>query len=518
MSTSRSPKLSEIRRRRVYAGLLVLQVAVALRFLLDRSPGTDAAAVGLPLDDAWIHLVYARSLAGMHGFAFIPGQAEAGFTSPLWAMILAPLFWIRLPWDVSLVLMVKVVGVACSFAAAVFGCRLGEKLAGLGAGAVLGAMLVIDPWLAFGAVSGMEVPLALATCLAAFSYLAQGRFRPAGIAFALALWSRPEMFVVVALSVFVLAWSQRGDSRLRGTLRDLAGPPGIALALFLLYCVVVTGRFLPPAFYLKHQEAGWFSSFADVRAVFVDQLFDYPWLFAGSGLVAFGLGAMRLLRPQPAGADARAVRIALIAAGPVWMLAIAWAHRVNEPLAFYWHRYLDAGIGLVFVPIAVGLWSALAALLRFVRRAPSQAGSDKAQALLAMPLLALALYTLPAKLERDAEQAAWGAENIQGLQVQVALWLAHHSEPNDWIATHDPGAICFLSGRPVIDMLGINTHRVLVEGLPAVLRTHRPRYLAIIPAWYPRLVSRLTVVHRVHVDHFVVCAHCQQDTMVVLRP
>ena len=45
--------------------------------------------VGFPLDDAWIHLTYARNLATHGEWAFVPGQASAGSTAPLWSALLA---------------------------------------------------------------------------------------------------------------------------------------------------------------------------------------------------------------------------------------------------------------------------------------------------------------------------------------------------------------------------------------------------------------------------------------------
>ncbi len=498
---------------------LALCVGVALRFLLDRSPGTDAAAVGLPLDDGWIHLVYARSLAGFDGFAYVPGQAEAGFTSPLWAILLAPLFWIRVPWDVSLVLIVKVVGVACAAAASVFGFRLGERLAGIGAGMVLGTMIALDPWLAFGAVSGMEVPLAAATSLAAFDLLCAKRYRGAGIALALAVLSRPEMLVVAVTAVAVFAWLDRDELRSSATFRALALPPLAVTVAWVGYCLIVTGRLLPSAFYLKHQDAGPLDAFSDAGTVIFGQLLDYPWLFWGCGVVAFVLGAHRLL-VEGEGAKARAARLALVLVGPLWIVAIIWAHRINEPLAFYWHRYLDAGIALVFVPIAIGLWTSIDELFRLVRRRPARQTQGRVLGALAVPLIAMSLVTLPAKIDRNASLQAWSAENVEEEQVQVGLWIANNSSPNDWIATHDAGAIRFISDRPVVDMLGINTHEALGGGLPEVLRAHPPRYLAIIPSWYPSMLHdpRLREVYEVHVDHFVICSKCQQDEMVVLRP
>ena len=43
---------------------------------------------GFPLDDAWIHQTYARSLAQTGKWEFLPGQSSAGgSTSPLWSML-----------------------------------------------------------------------------------------------------------------------------------------------------------------------------------------------------------------------------------------------------------------------------------------------------------------------------------------------------------------------------------------------------------------------------------------------
>ena len=62
--------------------LLLLHIVVGWAFLHDTGPG-------FPLDDAWGHMVYARALATGEGFAYNPGQAEAGVSSPLWTTLAA---------------------------------------------------------------------------------------------------------------------------------------------------------------------------------------------------------------------------------------------------------------------------------------------------------------------------------------------------------------------------------------------------------------------------------------------
>ncbi len=48
---------------------------------------------GFPLDDSWIHLVFARNIATGHGFSFNPDVPIAGATAPLWTLMVT-IFWI----------------------------------------------------------------------------------------------------------------------------------------------------------------------------------------------------------------------------------------------------------------------------------------------------------------------------------------------------------------------------------------------------------------------------------------
>ncbi len=48
---------------------------------------------GFPLDDSWIHLVFARNIATGHGFSFNPDIPIAGATAPLWTLMVT-IFWI----------------------------------------------------------------------------------------------------------------------------------------------------------------------------------------------------------------------------------------------------------------------------------------------------------------------------------------------------------------------------------------------------------------------------------------
>src|SRR5204863_910871 len=98
----------------VLADLVVVLAAVVPLTLFLLREREIAGAAGFPLDDAWIHLHFARNLAEGAGFSYNPGVAVAGSTAPLWTLLLAAGARVA---GASLV-MVKTIGVAAAATAA----------------------------------------------------------------------------------------------------------------------------------------------------------------------------------------------------------------------------------------------------------------------------------------------------------------------------------------------------------------------------------------------------------------
>src|SRR5215208_1505072 len=74
--------------------ILAIAALVAVLFYLIVSE--SVFRIGFPLDDAWIHLTYARNLAQYGEWAFRLGQHSAGSTSPVWTVLLSIGFLIGL--------------------------------------------------------------------------------------------------------------------------------------------------------------------------------------------------------------------------------------------------------------------------------------------------------------------------------------------------------------------------------------------------------------------------------------
>ena len=520
-----------------------LHLTTAIFFVFGRAPGTDAALTGVPLDDAWIHLVYARNLAWGHGFAYNPGELEAGFTSPLWAVLLVPAVWAEAATGVSVIFWAKVIGTGVGIAASALAFRLCLRLGvGRAAAWLAGGLIAVDPSLAFAQVSGMEVVLAAAAVLLALERLAAPGIRGAGIALALAPLARPENALITTLGMAALAFVLLRERAPWWRWMAVLAPIAAAAAAWTGYCLLVTGRLLPNTFYVKARagRGGWLANF---RQLLDGMVMELPWMAFGAGLVLALVGAWVLVGgalrrrrdgtpDETATLGVRCARGLLVLAVPVFLAGVGFVHALVQTQPYYWNRYFQPVIALLLVLIAVGaveLWRALRS-----RRQGGNVGADAVVSIprpgwgpvrrsggtvLALAVYAMASYRVPERLKDDAILFAWNCQNINELNVKVGHWLAANAGPDDWIATHDAGAIRYWSGRRVLDFVGLNSHRVLREGATAEVLRVRPRFFAAFPKVFPALAKNpsLEVVFRAHAHVLTIC-DCPQDELVVLRP
>ncbi|HLL54042.1 MAG TPA: hypothetical protein VK447_10870 [Myxococcaceae bacterium] len=504
-------------RRRAWALFAALHLVTAALFLFDRAPGTRAALTGLPVDDAWIHLVYARSFAHGQGFAYNPGQQETGFTSPLWVALLAPAVWLSHA-GAPLVPVVKVLGLGLAWWVSVLAYELLRRLFDDARPALLaGGLVALDPWLSFAKLSGMEVHLAAATVLWALLELARGRLGWAAVAVASCGLARPEnaLFVAPALGWLARERLRRGDG-FRGLLAAV-GPTALAGGAWMAYCLAVSGRPLPNTFYAKHPGKGpglWLENLTKLGAM----LGDLPWFAFGSGALFFVLGAVLLLRRRADSPGAqRWLRVFIVAYPPVFILGLAWAHKMGDQYAFYWSRYLHPVVPLLLLPLSVGLVFSLSGAARALRGGVKPLGQAAGWVLLGL-FAVVPLVAVPRALKAKADRFAWNCQNIEEMQVALGRWLAERTAPGEWIAANDAGALRFVSDRPTFDLTGLNFHQALRGDRRAILERLAPRYYVLFPAWYPSLLNRpgARVVHSARAAHYTIC-DCEQDELVVLQ-
>jgi hypothetical protein len=485
---------------------LAAHLATAVYFLSDSAPGTNAALVGLPLDDAWIHLVYARSLATLHGFAFNPGQLETGSTSPLWTLLLVPASWAARLFGISVVLPAKLTGLLVATGASLGAARLLRSLRlGLAAELVAGLAIAVDPALAFAQVSGMEVLLAGALALWALAALASEPCGRAAWFAALAPLARPEMALLTLLVLLVAEWRMhQARASLRARLLLLA-PTAALVGGWMLYCLLVSGYPLPSTFYAKFASRQAFFA-RNLESIFATVMPSWPWFARGTGLVLWGAGAVALFR--------RGLVAGLAAIFPVlFLFAVAASQLLTEALPFYWQRYLLPAHALLLVPLAVGTTTTVAWAWHGRQRAWAPAHA------MGVAVLVLgSLVGLPAALRRSADLFAWNCQNIEELDVAMAKWLRDNTPKDEPIAVTDAGAAGYFAERRIVDLIGLNDHRLLHREPGREREVLGVRILSTFPSWMPSLhsSSEWQVLHRTATDRLTICT-CPQSEMVAYQ-
>jgi len=252
-----------------FFAIILLVVLVASCFYLYEEK-TVAGDWGLALDDSWIHMVFARNLAGGHGFSFNPGEPVSGATSPLWVFLMSVIFIL----GTSPIWGAKFIGVILFMGSCFFVYRITLDLTSDKRSSFFASLLVVlSPYLTWGALSGMET--ALYTFLSTFGiwvhlkcFRAHGikRYLPTLI-FTLSGLARPECFLLVVFSwIDILIYDLRFRKGGIFTIRSISGyllHPAIFLVMtapYFLFNYETTHSFFPNTYAAKVGSAGLFGA------------------------------------------------------------------------------------------------------------------------------------------------------------------------------------------------------------------------------------------------------------------
>ena len=504
---SRSPR-AEVSRwhERARDDVLVALAATLPLVLFVLRERSVAGGTGLPLDDSWIHLHFARNIAEGAGFAYNPGSPVAGSTAPLWTLLLAGAVRVAGAGQWT----AKILGIACTLGAAVIIRRVAH---GLGASRAIGllaatALVWMGP-IAWGALSGMEVSLASLLIAAALLAHLSDRAPWTALFAALAVLARPESAILLPLLAVAEPLTLRRVAL-------FAGITAAVLAPAVWFSMATAGSPVPATAAAK-VEGGLLGWWAGVREPLATTLLARPWAFTREWvrwLWAVHWTLPALLVP--------AVALAVSRGGRRW----AWPAfaLVLHPLAmamlapYRGPEFQEGRYSIHLLPLAVAMtWGfavpGLAAAVRGMDRA-WRAGALGA----ALYLVVAGVLLWPA-----SARYAWAVQNINAMQVHLGEWVAAHTPPGARLALNDIGAIAFVSRREVIDLMGLVTPEIRPyrrhgeEGVIRYVAEVCPDYLIIFPAWFPRLARMASLyepIYRVRLARNEVAG---ADEMVVYR-
>ena len=461
--------------------------------------------LGFPLDDSWIHVAFARSLAAGDGLAINPGEPVTGSTAPLWTALVALLALVfRSPE--SLVLPVKLLGVALHLGGVVLVWALSRELRLSRRLAALAAVLALaTDQLVWSALSGMEIPLFVVLSLGGILLHLRERREPERVPASLAVLAlgalaRPEGVLLLGLAaaerLLVFRHNAAGDDdgapepaalerpgrvRWAGLFRALV-PAALVLGPVALSYMVIWGSPLPTTFAAKAGAGGSAGLHLPDGRYLVTALGilfrSQPWTVLAAGAGVVGLVA-RVGTPRDRG---------LLPA--LWLLGLPLAYSMitppgGSPLVGNFGRYLFPLLPVLVVLGALGL-EPVARLLGGPRRRPVPVA------------LAVALLLVPTLLAlvRGAGFYARNVSDITRGDVTMAKMLARDLPPEATVATMDIGAMATFLPNRIVDLAAIANPEVRRDmaaaraaggtwwdGVWAFVERHEPDYLMIFPSW-----------------------------------
>jgi hypothetical protein len=456
---------------------------------------------GFPLDDAWIHQTYARNLAASGQMAYVPGQTSAGSTSPLWTLLLAAGYGLKVDYRLWTYLLGGLALALVAIYIARLSLRLWPDRTRLALAA--GLLCALEWRLAWAAASGMETLLFAALALVLIDWTARHNRRPSadlvfGVLGGLLTVTRPEGLLLVGLAVIArYAQSQlsvphssfhtpspkRERSGILHLVPEARAERDSAFFFILGFLVPITpaiwlnlqasGAVFPNTFYAKQQEyVVYFSSLAVWLPRALD-VFGSPLIGAQvlllPGFALQVVAALRRLRDRSSWTRALPL---------VWLFAHLLVYAVRLPVTYQHGRYL---IPLIPIIVLFGLHGSADLIERvgwgrFVRRT---AIASLAAAALAFWIVGALAYRVDVNI-------------IENELVASARWIDAHTPPDALIAAHDIGAIGYFARRQLLDLAGLISPEVIpiIRDEAALLELMRSRgadYFAAPPGFYASL-------------------------------
>ena len=434
-----------------------------------------SSGVGFPLDDAWIHLTYARNLAEHGEWAFRPGEQSAGSTAPLWTALLSigfliglgPYVWTYLAGWVVLTLLAVCAEKMARTLVKTYTSRI--PWAGL---------FFVFAWhLTWSAVSGMETLLHGLIVLTVLGALMSGsrRYLTLGVLTGLSVWVRPDGLTLLGPIIFVAlltekTWYRRGEA----VWKTLIGFGSLVLP-YIFFNLALSGNAMPNTFYAKRAEYGlfWLSKpFAERVGDYLAPILADPFLVLIPGAVFW---LVKRIGRQDWGA----------LASLLWVLGYIAIYFYSLP-AYQHGRYIIPALPVLY------LWG----IVGFLEIVLSPRTNRRLVVVWQMLTVVLCLAFAFLGARQNASDVLW----VESEMVAIANWVAQNIPPDARLAVHDIGALGFYVANPVVDMAGLITPEVVPfirdeSRLSQYLDSNAVDYLITFPSFYPQLTSQSELVY-----------------------
>jgi hypothetical protein len=462
-------------------GIPLLSLAGVAGYLITSMCGYGA---GYPLDDAWIHLTYARNLIMTGEWMFFPGILSGGSTSPLWTVLLTPAFLLQ----IAPVLWTSILAIL-SLSALGYLAKLFLEQQGINANTGWLAAVVILEWhFVWAALSGMETLLQSIgnLAVAVMLFIAWQKQNTAanwflvGLLIGALIWVRPEGLTWMG-PAFVLLFAtfiRKKEAKKSVGIYLIVGFM-LPFAAYLLFNEHVAGSMWPTTMYAKQAE--YQSQLSVPFLTRIVQLFALP--FIGSSILLLP-GIIYLVVHMVK------TKNILLLVYYLWWIGMVILYATKLPVTYQHGRYM---IPVMIIPILCGITGTIF-LFQNIRWRTIWKNRLVFASLSLWIGLQLAFYGLGAKAYRE------DVGIIETEMVRTAQWVAEHIPYEKRLAVHDIGAMGYFSGRKFIDLAGLINPEVIPiirdeEQLVNFLNKQDIDYVISFPNWYPTLLTGKEVLY-----------------------
>lgn len=447
---------------------------------------------GFPLDDPWIHLTFARNLVEYGSFSYYKNEiVTAGSTSPLYTLMLAAGFLVTK----NEMILSYVLGILFFAISAFVFYKLSELLFTKEIWLAIAASLVfvLDRWMNFISVTGMETTLFILLLIAAFYFYRKRNAVLTGLMLGLLFWTRPDSvaFIGAITADYIIFMYFKKKSPKKNEIepfekKDLIKAGIVFAVLLIAYFAMnlhLSGSLLPNTYEAK---LTYYTPEFRSRTEFLkEEVWDY---FTESSyvlfIVPFIIAVIKIL------GDSFKSRYNTFLLPVIFIFAFIFIYWYKLPYAHRFGRYLMPIIPFYILTFIYGSRVFFKYLYGLFKDRNTVNGLNF------IFLGAVIIYSASSCYEnKNVYQDQ--THHIAIRQVATAKWLKNNTPEGSIIATHDVGAIGYYSDRKIVDVAGLinpefikklNTKDFARFMTEQMVKEHVD-YIAFLREWY-RVVNQ----------------------------
>ena len=500
----------------------LLPLAIILLALLARFLPSERI-----IDDSYITYRYARNILAGEGFVYNPGERVQGTTTPLYTLLLVGIGTFNGGTEANFPAIALVINALADAATAFLLWKIGQRLLYPYAGAAAGLAWAIAPFSVTFAIGGLETSIyVLLLTSAVYAHISE-RHTLAALLAALALLTRPDALILLALiGVDFLIQCLKATRKQKSTFRILPSALIFSLptAAWFGFATFYFGSPIPHSVMAKTIAYRLPASAALIRLMqhyatpFLGHLtFGAPWIAIGLILYPFlaYVGTRAALKENP--------RLWPWAIYP-WLYFAVFA--IANPLIFRW--YLTPPLPAYFILILIGLEK----LLRGTGDTDSTWGGLPRWRQILLPVLML--LPMASSLrgwqrqpdhgpQHPAPEMAWF--QLEQLYRQAADLLndeiqTRGEESTPTLAAGDVGVLGFFTPTRILDTVGLNSpvslkyypldesyYAINYAVPPDLIIEQQPDYVILLEIYGrnglfmdPRFAKSYTLLQKIHTE------------------